>query len=274
MKVFISWSGDLSRELGEALRDWLPAVIQSVKPFFTPSDIEKGSRWGKDIAQELEKSSVGIFCLTKDNLSKPWLMFEAGALSKNLDVSKVCPLLYGVDNTDLEGPLVQFQASPFEKTEIKKLLKTINSCLGDQRLDDSVLNDVFEMWWPKLEGSTKTILEKYENSSSNQSVRSDRDILEEVLELSRLGASSIRNKSGRLHSAVVKDFVDVTCNVVNSINEGERRQDALESIKGILKPLRYLIRQGDFPRSTRYEFLEKLDSLEFGEPEEEETDDE
>ena len=90
MKVFISWSGDLSRELGEALREWLPSVIQSVKPFFTPNDIEKGARWGKDIANELESSSVGIFCITKENLSKPWLMFEAGALSKNLDASKVC----------------------------------------------------------------------------------------------------------------------------------------------------------------------------------------
>jgi len=47
--------------LAEALRDWLPAVLQSVKPFFTPNDIEKGARWGKDISQELEASSFGIF---------------------------------------------------------------------------------------------------------------------------------------------------------------------------------------------------------------------
>ncbi|TQV89535.1 hypothetical protein [Aliikangiella coralliicola] len=53
MKVFISWSGELSKELGEVFRDWLPSVIQSVKPFFTPNDIEKDSRWSKDIAQEL-----------------------------------------------------------------------------------------------------------------------------------------------------------------------------------------------------------------------------
>ena len=115
MKVFISWSGDLSRELAEALRDWLPAVLQSVKPFFTPNDIEKGARWGKDIALELQASALGIFCLTKENLTKPWIMFEAGALSKQLDSSRVCPVLFGVESADLEGPLVQFQASPFSE---------------------------------------------------------------------------------------------------------------------------------------------------------------
>ena len=41
MKVFISWSGQHSKKLGEALRDWLPGVLQLVTPYFTPSDIEK-----------------------------------------------------------------------------------------------------------------------------------------------------------------------------------------------------------------------------------------
>ncbi len=44
MKVFISWSGNNSKKLGETLRDWLPAVLQVVKPYFTPSDTEKGTR--------------------------------------------------------------------------------------------------------------------------------------------------------------------------------------------------------------------------------------
>ncbi len=56
MKLFISWSGSLSRKLGEALRLWFPAVIQSIKPYFTPSDIDKGARWNNEIAKELETS--------------------------------------------------------------------------------------------------------------------------------------------------------------------------------------------------------------------------
>ena len=157
MKVFISWSGDLSKELAEAMRDWLPSVIQSIRPFFTPNDIEKGARWSKDISQQLEESQVGIFCLTKSNLLKPWIMFEAGALSKRIDVSRVCPILFDVENTDLEGPLVQFQTVRFTKDEIYKLICTLNKALKDSQLDDKVIENVFEKWWPDLNDKVKSI---------------------------------------------------------------------------------------------------------------------
>lgn len=45
MDIFISWSGEMSRELGQVLRDWLPLVLQSARPFFAPN-IDKGARWG------------------------------------------------------------------------------------------------------------------------------------------------------------------------------------------------------------------------------------
>ncbi len=197
MKVFLSWSGEMSRELAEALRDWLPSVLQSVKPFFTPSDIEKGARWSKDIAQELDASTIGIFCLTKENLTKPWIMFEAGALSKNLDIARVCPILFGVDNAELQGPLVQFQASPFTEGEMRKLIRTLNNTLGDGKLDDAVLNSVFQMWWPTLQEKVKKILEKYaKQPTEKKSERTDRELIEEILQLTRLEVKSQRrNKS-------------------------------------------------------------------------------
>lgn len=241
MKVFISWSGDLSRELGEALRDWLPGVLQSVKPFFTPNDIEKGARWGKDIAQELEASAVGIFCLTKENLSKPWIMFEAGALSKQLDSSRVCPVLFGVESAELEGPLVQFQAAPFSQAEMRKLIRTMNNNSGDQRLDDAVVNTVFDMWWPKLDARVGEILAKHKSKGSDQSaLRSDRDLLEEVLELARLNASKTpvrrisSGDSGALMHAL-KHLLELAERTV-----GEEDEAALPTIKEVFAPLRYL----------------------------------
>ena len=79
MEVFISWSGDRSEKVAEALRDWLPSVIQSVNPFMSASDIEQGSRWLNDLGIHLENAQFGLICLTQENLKAPWLLFEAGA---------------------------------------------------------------------------------------------------------------------------------------------------------------------------------------------------
>jgi len=35
MKVFISWSGEYSKQLGEAIRWWLPKVLNPVEVFFS-----------------------------------------------------------------------------------------------------------------------------------------------------------------------------------------------------------------------------------------------
>lgn len=79
VKVFLSWSGELSHKLACAFRDWLPSVLQSIVPYVSSEDIDKGARWSTDIAQELELSAFGILLITKENLNAPWINFEAGA---------------------------------------------------------------------------------------------------------------------------------------------------------------------------------------------------
>jgi hypothetical protein len=186
MKVFICWSGRRSRAIADALRQWLPGVLQAVRPYFSPDDVAKGSRWSSDIAKELEASRIGLLILTPENQDAPWLMFEAGALAKNLDRSKVCPLLFGeMEPTDVKGPLVQFQAAKFSCEEMKRVMKAINAELGDAALLPDVLNDVFEMWWPRLEELISTQLNDTPEHVFGQARRSDRELLEEVLSLTR-----------------------------------------------------------------------------------------
>ena len=191
MKVFISWSGELSKELGEILSKWIPSVLQSVRPYFTPEGIEKGSRWSTEIAKELEDSRIGIIMLTRDNLLEPWIMFEAGALSKELDRSRICPILFGVGSSDLIGPLVQFQATSFSKEEMKKLVKSINNACDDQKLEDRVVENVFEKWWPDLEEQVRLAMGKKRDGGDRKS-RSDREIIEEILNLNRASIPGIR----------------------------------------------------------------------------------
>lgn len=180
LKVFISWSGETSGALAEILRQWIPGVIQAVKPYYSPGDVAKGARWTNEIAKELEESRVGLISLTSENLGSPWLMFEAGALSKSLDKSRVCPILFGLEPTDLKGPLAQFQASKFQKNEVRRVVRTINSELKESALANDVLDSVFDMWWPSLEKDVQRELEK-RVKPEDETVRSERDLLEEIL---------------------------------------------------------------------------------------------
>jgi TIR domain len=186
MRVFISWSGDLSKELAEVIRNWLPSALQYVKPYFSPADIEKGSKWATEIFKELSASETCIIVLTRDNLTSNWIMFEAGAISCTIDRARVCPLIFNLEETDLQGPLAQFQATKFIKSDIRKLFLNINSSAGEQKLSDTVADGVFEKWWPDLEVQISATLDGHRATKSKQrDVRSERDLIEELLSLTR-----------------------------------------------------------------------------------------
>jgi hypothetical protein len=218
MDLFISWSGRMSRELGQALRGWLPMVLQGVRPFFAP-DIEKGARWSHEIAEQLDACEAGIFCMTKENLVKPWIMFEAGALSSH--GGRVCPLLFDVDPAELEGPLVQFQAAPFCEDEVRQMLRTLNAALGPDRLDDVVLDRTFERWWPDLNGQIRQIRDRYEPKPTCETPkRSDRDLIEELLNLAKNNLPARDSGLPQRHSAGAGLFL-VTCEL-QTLGENHR----------------------------------------------------
>jgi hypothetical protein len=94
--VFISWSGHRSEWVAKAMRNWLPLVLQSAKPWMSEADIDKGSRGLVEVSSKLVGMKVGIVCLTPENLNEPWILYEAGALSKAIDdKTRLCTYLLG-----------------------------------------------------------------------------------------------------------------------------------------------------------------------------------
>lgn len=184
MLIFISWSGQRSKVVAEALENWVAQVIQSTEPWIS-QDIDKGSRWGPEIADRLERSKVGIICLTKSNLDARWIHFEAGALSKTKD-AYVCTLLLDIKPSDVEQPLAQFQHTTTEKEDIFQLLSTINRVVqssGEKALSEPNLSEIFEIYWPRLEEVLQKAKTQQESESSP--VRSTGEILQEMLEILR-----------------------------------------------------------------------------------------
>ena len=188
MKIFISWSGDLSHKVALVFREWLPSVIQTIEPYVSSEDIDKGTRWSTDIAKELAESSYGILCVTPDNIDAPWLNFEAGALSKAFDKSHVSPFLFNMKRSEIkEGPTLQFQSTLFEKNDIKKLIQGINKVDDDSKLEESRLDKAFDVWWPNLESKLNSLKDNAGQPETPEKVEDDTtsEILEEVLELVR-----------------------------------------------------------------------------------------
>lgn len=150
MKVFLSFSGPVSRQVALVLRDWLPKVIQVVRPFIS-EEIGKGERWGDEIANELSQTTYGIICVTQHNFKAPWVNFEAGAISKAIYQSNVSPFLFGIDSAKIYGPLQQFQHTTYKKEGVFRLLSSINNRLdSDVQLPHELLAQEFEKWWPEL----------------------------------------------------------------------------------------------------------------------------
>ena len=181
MRVFIAWSGPVSREVARALHDWIPLVVQSVEPWMSSEDLEKGTRWFTEVAGELEKAKVGVLCLTAENLSSPWVHFEAGALSKSVGRTHVCPYLFGVDAANVKDPLAQFQLTKADKDDTLKLLKTLNAALEDARLSEGKLSAVFEKWWPDLYEKLAKIEASPVAPPRGSVDRTEREILQDVL---------------------------------------------------------------------------------------------
>ena len=199
MKVFLSWSGELSHKIAIELRDWLPLVIQSLQPYVSSEDIDKGTRWSMNIAKELEDSSFGILCVTPQNLEAPWIHFEAGALLKAFNNAHVSPILFGLKPSDLiNNPLLQFQSTRYEKKDFLKLIISINNAFEYDKLDEPKLQKTFDKWWDGLKEKLDPFLDvsKHDDETMGKSSvieTHQNQVLEEILELNREQLKLLRN---------------------------------------------------------------------------------
>lgn len=199
METFISWSGPRSKLVAEAIRTWLPKVIQSARPWMSAEDIDAGARWLPDVAGTLNHAKVGIICVTPENQHNPWLLFEAGALSKTLEQTRVCPLAFEMSPGQIKGPLSQFQANELNRIGIGKVLKTINESMGSERaINSSALDEIIDVWWPKLEEQLKCIPKE----TTPPPARGVPDQLEELLILAR---EQLRRENLRLEASKERD---------------------------------------------------------------------
>ncbi len=217
-KVFISWAGPHSKQVALVLREYLPQFIQALDPWMSEEDILKGERWSPAIAKQLEGSKVGILCITPDNLKRPWLLFEAGALAKSMDDdTRVCPFLHRVGKSDVEQPLGMFQATSDERDDVLKLLKALNVCCSDDPVPENQLSDQFDRVWPEMEAKLNAI-EIPDRESIADTARTADDKIGEILSLVR------SLKRARPADRVLLERLEVAQNVARADLEREQQR--------------------------------------------------
>ena len=263
MKVFISWSGDPSREIALKIYEWLPAVIQSVTPYMSSESIDKGARWATSIASELEGSSIGLVILTPDNITAPWILFESGALAKVVGESKLAPILCGLKPSDVGTPLSQFQVTAFDKFDMLRLLKSINSSLDTTALPESRLERAHNAHWPGLQSEVDPIIESI--NAKNHTAREknpdkESSILEEILVLLRQQSQVILNPERLFPPGLLEStFDNVTTLYTSRLRHYDRQIKAscLE-IRQILSKLNeLLLKDSNDGRITDFQIVRK-----------------
>jgi hypothetical protein len=266
MKIFISWSGTDSLQIAKILRDWIPNVIQAVKPYVSAEDIDKGTRWAADISKELDDSLYGIICLTKNNISAPWINFEAGALSKKVDKSKLSPFLFKIKPSEVTGPILQFQHTRSDdKEDILKLLSSINK-QGDFLTSERLANS-FEQWWPTLSSELSKIEEpetetkeatKASKGSSNIEIQNISHIVESLLDLSRTNHQLLRNPEVLLPEDYVRKVLGT--DTVRDLHLDNVTSDLVESFDNLSRLRRRMLR-GQVDERNINTYLEDLESI-------------
>ena len=153
MKVFIAWSGTTSNRVAVAIRNWLRDLFPSVNTFLSSEDLPKGALWSAELSGQLSAAARGVIVLTRSNYEEPWILYEAGALSRSVTAPSVWTLLVGDLAPDhlLRSPLGQYQHTHINKSDMLKLAEDINNAIPQGKRTERELNRVFGDGWVRLE---------------------------------------------------------------------------------------------------------------------------
>ncbi|MEN4751141.1 toll/interleukin-1 receptor domain-containing protein [Pseudomonas sp. Ps21-P2] len=247
MKVFVSWSGRRSKAVAELLADWIKCVLQASQPWISTRDIDKGAIWFSEISDQLKDTAAGIVCLTQDNKNKPWILFETGALAKGLSTNRVCTFLVDLKPADIEDPLAQFNHTTADHSSMWGLVCSLNAGLETAKLNERILRQVFDTYWPQFDKEFKRILKDILSEDAAEP-RSEVSILDEILSNTRALTSRVREIERQSfparnfdspdkvnHMYVESLAADLKFSVADVLNEGVSRGLTEEGIMNYIK---------------------------------------
>ena len=142
--IFISHHSN-DAEIAEAFSHLLKSVSAGVIKSFRSSDntgnqgIPFGTEWYPTIMEKLDDATDVVALLTKNSISRPWILFEAGVAKGKLK-TPLLGIAIGIDLNNINnGPFAQFQNSDDDVDSLTKLVIQLLKRLPDSEPDIEVI---------------------------------------------------------------------------------------------------------------------------------------
>ena len=140
--------------------------------------------------------------------------------------AKVIPLLFGLELSDVSGPLAQFQAKKVDQSGLMEVVKAINK-VSENKTSDDIVKQLVPALWSKLEDLLSRIPEV---DSTDKHMRPQTEILEELVagvrgiagrtkdfseDLMERNPRSRRSKFRRIHPMMIDEIALITSDSVD-----------------------------------------------------------
>lgn len=120
--------------------------------------IKPGKLWDLELTKSLRSTNCAILVLTRENQAAPWLLYEAGVLSRASGKRQVIPYKVDLPQQAVASPLARFQG--FDATEggTRSLVEELNA-IATESIPEKRLNQLFDVFWPKLKDEIEAALQ-------------------------------------------------------------------------------------------------------------------
>lgn len=247
--VFVSWSGAASEKAAIAIKEWLENVFPTIDAFFSTHDIPKGTRGEARIALQLERAIFGVLCLTPVSQTSRWVLYEAGALTGQLEDERVSPLLLGVKQSEVLPPLSSLQSTEPAAVDMQRLALRINA-VTPKPLPDERITRVLPLHWGQLEPKLVEAIGAARSESDASGIsakRTSEDMFEEIVTalrrietamrpsaISRFFADPERARGARAALAAISADQPLSAEVQKIMDPRTTPEDLEEITRGIL----------------------------------------
>lgn len=255
-EVFFSWSGDKSKEIALKFQDLFKRVFEpAVTSFMSSRDIGAGRRSLDVLFSKLEQCNYGISFVDAENAKAPWMQFEAGALSKLIDTSRVMVLILDGNVQSLEDtPLNEFQHKLFNKDDIKSIFAGIIDSYKLEKSKETFMQR-FEGEWDNFYRNAQVILEREE---VQKKIETDEDDKLDVIMKMLLGVQNLLKTEWTQNIKDSKSMVNELKSIVCSL-----KPEDLLKVQLSFKIQRYEL----FSQQIIHEIEEVIEDMDSGEGE-------